>query len=55
MGTNRHILGILKSIREHIGKQVGDTVEVVLEEDSEERVVQVPGDLARTMADSPPA
>ncbi|MBN1922479.1 MAG: DUF1905 domain-containing protein [Anaerolineae bacterium] len=31
MGQPCHVLGILKSIREALGKQVGDTVEVTLE------------------------
>ena len=53
MGMDCEILGVLKSIREKIGKTVGDTVEVVLEEDSEERVVQVPEDLTQALADNP--
>lgn len=55
MGTDCEILGVLKSIREKIDKQVGDTVEVVMEEDSEVRVVQVPEDLTWALANNPPA
>jgi len=53
MDLDCKILGILKSIREKISKSIGDTVEVVLEEDSEERVVQEPKDLARALAINP--
>lgn len=55
MGTDCEILGILKSIREKIGKGIGDTVEVVLEEDRAERLVQVPADLARALTENQPA
>ena len=41
-----HVLGIRKAIREAIGKSIGDTVKVVLERDTEERVVEVPIELA---------
>jgi hypothetical protein len=50
MGEPCHILGILKSIRERIGKGVGDEIEVMLEEDLEPRVVEVPEDLAQALA-----
>jgi hypothetical protein len=55
MGTDCEILSILKSIREKVGKSIGDKVEIVLEKDSEERVVQVPEDLTRSLANNPPA
>jgi len=55
MGTDCEILGILKRIREKIGKTIGDTVEVVLEEDGEGLVVQVPEDLALAFAGIPSA
>ncbi|HOG45858.1 MAG TPA: YdeI/OmpD-associated family protein [Anaerolineae bacterium] len=50
-----HILGVLKSIRQKIGKDVGDEVLVTVEEDSEPRVVQVPPDLKQALASSPEA
>jgi bifunctional DNA-binding transcriptional regulator/antitoxin component of YhaV-PrlF toxin-antitoxin module len=49
MGGPDHILGILKSIREKIGKDFGDEVEVTVGEDTEERVVVVPPDLAQAL------
>lgn len=42
MGGGCHVLGVLKAIREKIGKQVGDTVHIVLEKDTAERVVEAP-------------
>lgn len=45
MGTGP-VIGILKSIREEIGKQAGDTVHVKLWRDEEPREVIVPPELA---------
>jgi hypothetical protein len=45
MGGGRHVLGISKAIRAAIGKDVGDSVKVVLEHDSEPRTVETPPDL----------
>jgi hypothetical protein len=44
-GPDSHMLGVLKSIREQIGKGPGDTIEVVLWKDEQVRTVDVPGDL----------
>lgn len=55
MGGSCHVLGILKSIRENIGKQAGDVVEIVLEEDDTPRVVEVPGDFQQALDESPSA
>jgi hypothetical protein len=41
-GPSSHMLGVLKGIREQIGKGPGDTIEVVLWKDEEERTVDVP-------------
>jgi hypothetical protein len=49
MGGPRHVLIILKGIREQIGRSVGDEVKVTLEPDTEPRVVAVPGDLASAL------
>lgn len=46
MGTECHILGILKDIREQSGKDIGEAVRVTLEADTEERTVEVPAELA---------
>ena len=47
IGSEKHLLIILKSIREQIGRTFGDEVQVSLEEDAEERVVIVPAELKR--------
>ncbi len=48
-GAADHMLGMLKSIREQIGKGPGDTVEVVVWKDEAERTVKVPPDLAKLL------
>jgi uncharacterized protein YdeI (YjbR/CyaY-like superfamily) len=55
MGGESHLLIILKEIREKIGKTFGDEVEVVLEEDTEPREVEIPGDLKAALEKSPKA
>lgn len=55
MGSPCHILGILKEIREQAGKQVGDEIEVILEEDTEPRLVTVPPDLLAALQADPAA
>ena len=45
-----HVLGVRKDVRAAIGKDIGDRVHVVVELDTEERVVTVPEELARTLA-----
>ena len=50
-----YVLGVRKEIREAIGKAAGDTIDVVLEEDTEPRVVEVPADLATALDASPRA
>jgi hypothetical protein len=47
MGTDCHILGIRKEIREQIGKSFGDAVTIVLEPDTEPRVVEIPAGLQK--------
>ena len=49
MGGPCHRLGVLKDIREMIGKTIGDKVEIVLEEDTEPRVVTIPPDLKKAL------
>jgi hypothetical protein len=41
-GAPQHMLPVLKGIREQIGKGPGDTIEVVVWKDEEERVVAIP-------------
>ena len=49
MGSEHHILGVLKSIREQIGKTFGDEVTVTVEPDTEPRLIQIPKDLMREL------
>jgi len=48
-GYPQHMLGILKEIREQIGKRPGDTVSVEIWKDEEERTVGVPPELQKLM------
>ncbi len=50
MGTIRHILIVLKEIREKIQKGSGDEVQVIIELDEEPRQVEVPVDVQLVMA-----
>ena len=47
MGTECHLLLILKGIREQIGKTFGDEIQVTLEPDTEPRLVEIPKDLIK--------
>lgn len=41
-GFPQHVMGMRKSIREQLGKKLGDTVEVVVWKDEAERTIEVP-------------
>ena len=47
MGSEHHMLLILKGIREQIGKTFGDEVRIIVEADTEPRTVEVPPDLMK--------
>ncbi len=47
MGTDCHLLLILKSIREQIGKTFGDEVKITVEPDIEPRRIEVPAELKK--------
>ena len=49
MGTECHLLLILKSIREQIGKTFGDEIQISVESDAEERVIEIPKDLLKEL------
>lgn len=49
MGTEFHMLIILKGIREQIGKTFGDQIQVSVESDAEPRVVEIPDDLLKEL------
>lgn len=55
MGGECHVLGVLKEIRERLGKQPGDEVEVVVRRDDAPRTVEVPADLRAALVASPHA
>jgi hypothetical protein len=55
MGSECHMLIILKEIREKIGRSFGDEVRVTIEEDREERTVELPADFAALLAEHPDA
>lgn len=42
MGTNCHIVGVLKEIRANIGKGDGDMVHVTIQQDTESREKEIP-------------
>ena len=50
MGMGCHIVGVRKDIRETIGKQVGDVINVTIEKDEKERIVDVPKELKKLLA-----
>jgi len=47
MGTECHLLLILKSIREQIGKTFGEKVKITVEPDIEPRLIDVPTELKK--------
>jgi len=55
MGGPDHMLLILKDIREKIGKSFGDEIFVELEEDLEQRKVEIPPDLLKALKADPQA
>ena len=52
MGPGCHVILVRKDIRAAIGKNVGDTVRVQIERDTEERVVEIPEPLAKALAEN---
>ncbi|MBI5945017.1 MAG: DUF1905 domain-containing protein [Chloroflexi bacterium] len=47
MGSECHMLLILKGIREQIGKTFGDEIKITVEADTEPRVVEIPAELKK--------
>jgi hypothetical protein len=47
MGTEHHVLIILKEIREKIGKTFGDEVKITVELDTEPRLIELPSELKK--------
>lgn len=51
--SGRRVLGMLKSIREELGKGPGDTVRLELERDDGERTVEIPPELEEAFSFAP--
>ena len=49
------VLGVLKEIRETLGLAYGDEVEVTIERDEDERVIEIPAELATLLEANPAA
>jgi len=49
MGTECHILGIRKEIREQVGKTFGDELTITVEPDTEPRLIEIPKDLLKEL------
>ncbi len=47
-----HCVGVLKAIKEKIGKDHGEIIHVTLEKDMEERVIEVPEDLLKVIEET---
>src|ERR1700690_2757581 len=47
MGSEHHMLLILKGIRAQIGKTFGDEIKVIVELDAEPRLIEIPKDLIK--------
>lgn len=53
MGGDCHWLGITQQLRKETGKNPGDTVHVIIEEDIEERIIEIPDDLLKVLEKEP--
>jgi hypothetical protein len=53
MGLPFHCLGMTQNIRKSIGKQPGDTVHVVIQLDTEPRIIQIPDDFQQQLTANP--
>jgi uncharacterized protein YdeI (YjbR/CyaY-like superfamily) len=52
IGRLCHILGVQKAIRTKIGKSIGDTIEVTIEEDTAKRGGAIPRDLKKSLMEN---
>jgi uncharacterized protein YdeI (YjbR/CyaY-like superfamily) len=48
-GSPKHMVPVLKAIREKIKKSFGDTVEICLVEDKQKRTIEIPTDLKKLL------
>ena len=47
MGSECHMLPVLKDIREQISKNFGDEIKIIVEPDVEPRLIEIPKDLSK--------
>lgn len=47
MGGPQHVILVRKDVREAIGKRVGQTIEVTIQKDTEERMIEIPNELEK--------
>ncbi|MGM9988144.1 MAG: YdeI/OmpD-associated family protein [Bacillaceae bacterium] len=52
MGLPCYMLGVTKEMRNKIGKTYGDTMQVVIEKDEEERIVALPTDFEKMLREN---
>jgi len=48
-GHPQHMFPVLKGIREKLGKNIGDSIEVILQLDTQEREIDIPADLKKAL------
>lgn len=53
MGGDCHMLGITQRVRKETGKNPGDSVHIILEEDTEERIIETPEALLKLLKKEP--
>lgn len=52
-GKGNHYMGLKTALMVELGKSAGDTIDVTLEIDTEERIVEIPPDLKKLLAKNP--
>jgi hypothetical protein len=50
MGYDCHVLGITQEVRKQLDKKFGEKINIILEQDLEERIVPIPGDVQKMMS-----
>ena len=53
MGHHCHLIGINKEVRKAINKNPGDIISIIIEEDTEVRLVEIPDDLLKLLKEFP--
>lgn len=55
MGHHCHVLGLTREIRKSLGKEPGESIHVVIKEDTEPRVIELPSDFQKALEQVPEA